>query len=142
MPGRGRPFPKKYETAEARVAAIKAAGRRYYERNRAKVISDSHERYHANPTRARRVTRAATLVRDYGITSEQYAEMLAKQKGVCAICHGPPTRGDRHFSVDHCHLTGRVRALLCSGCNTGIGMFLDDPELLRRAVAYLEEHSE
>ncbi len=68
--------------------------------------------------------------------------MCAAQKGLCAICGKPETlvvRGKvRRLAVDHDHLTGRVRRLLCLGCNTGIGKFQHDPALLRAAADYLE----
>jgi hypothetical protein len=78
------------------------------------------------------------LRRRFGITPEDYDAMFAAQGGVCAICGSPP-RG-RRLSVDHDHDTDEVRGLLCSTCNAGIGSMRDDPELLRRAIAYLEAH--
>ena len=84
------------------------------------------------------------LKADYGISPEQYDAMLSAQEGVCAICAGPETRTNRegaprYLSVDHDHSTGRVRGLLCSTCNRGIGQFGDDVERLRSAVAYLTD---
>jgi hypothetical protein len=71
----------------------------------------------------------------YGISAEQYAAMFAAQGGLCAICKKTDRR---RLCVDHCHDTRRVGGLLCTKCNTGIGCFNDDPELLRAAIAYLE----
>lgn len=82
------------------------------------------------------------LKHKYGLTPADYARMLEEQGGVCAICGGEPqTNGKARFNVDHCHATGRVRSLLCFPCNSGIGRFKDDPELLRKAIAYLERHA-
>lgn len=62
--------------------------------------------------------------------------MLDAQGGGCAICGEGP--GDRfHLVVDHDHQTSEVRGLLCTACNVGIGNLRDDPDLLRRALAYL-----
>ena len=72
----------------------------------------------------------------YGLSLEAYQELLAQQGGVCAICGSPP--GKRALAVDHDHVTGEVRALLCTRCNVGIGGFRDDPQLLVAAIAYLE----
>lgn len=72
----------------------------------------------------------------YGLTKEVALELVATQKGLCAICGNLP-EGVRGLHVDHCHNTGVVRGLLCHGCNTGIGNLKDDPELLERAVKYL-----
>lgn len=69
----------------------------------------------------------------YGITIDQYEEMLQRQGGLCAICH----IAHEKLVVDHCHGTGRVRGLLCNTCNAGIGYLQDDPLLVFRAVSYL-----
>jgi len=75
----------------------------------------------------------------FGITLKEYERLIAKQEGVCAICHAVP--GRRRLEVDHCHSTGRVRGLLCEVCNRAIGLFEDDPTLLMSAVRYLENAS-
>lgn len=87
------------------------------------------------------VGRNSRLERLYGMTLEQYDEMLAKQDGCCALCGSDtPKRGER-FIVDHCHKTGNVRALLCHLCNVFVGMAEDDPDRLRIAANYLETHN-
>ncbi len=75
-------------------------------------------------------------LKKYDMTPESYAVLLEKQGGVCAICLGVCSMG-RRLSVDHDHSTGKVRGLLCGGCNVGIGRFKDDPALLRAAITYL-----
>lgn len=77
------------------------------------------------------------LIRNYGITSSEYDEMLEAQNGVCAICGQDEQVKTRGLSVDHCHTTGKVRGLLCSYCNMGLGLFKDDTEVLINAVKYL-----
>ncbi len=72
----------------------------------------------------------------YGLSSREYTGMLEAQGGLCAICGNPPQAGGV-LAVDHCHAGGHVRGLLCRGCNTGLGHFRDNPELLRKAVDYL-----
>jgi len=70
--------------------------------------------------------------------------MFSAQDGLCAICADPPNpngiKAGSRLHVDHCHATGRVRALLCNSCNRGIGYFRDDPARLRAALAYLAAH--
>ena len=75
----------------------------------------------------------------YGITLKEYESQLKAQDNKCKICGAEacPT-GDR-FAVDHCHETGKLRALLCQHCNTGIGLLKHDKNLLEKAIDYLEE---
>lgn len=93
----------------------------------------------ANPDwaeRYREKTRNSWLKR-YRLTTEDYQGMLDKQKGRCAICGTDDLGKFRHFCVDHCHETGKVRGLLCHTCNRALGLFKDNSEILRKAVNYL-----
>ena len=114
-------------------------GRQSYQRRR------EDEEFRAARLAANRKWKAAhpERVREYalknngiGLTLEEYRELLRRQNGVCAICKRDDSRGS--LAVDHCHKTGLVRGLLCRSCNTSLGKMNDDPELLRRAIAYLE----
>lgn len=83
------------------------------------------------------------LQRTYGIGVADYEALLERQGGCCAICGADTPRqtlGERHWNVDHCHSTDRVRGLLCNSCNLGIGKFGDDPDLLDAAAMYLRTH--
>ena len=77
------------------------------------------------------------LQKAYGISYQEYLMMLETQGGGCAICGTTDTGKRKAFAVDHCHTTGKVRGLLCSNCNTGIGNLRDDVGLLTRAIEYL-----
>ena len=81
------------------------------------------------------------LRRNYGITLEEYNSRVVKQKGVCAICK-KSTISKRRLAVDHCHTTGKVRGLLCSGCNTALGQVRDDTTTLRAMIAYLQTYQD
>lgn len=83
--------------------------------------------------------RAKWLREKYGLTIEEYDALLVSQDGRCAICRKLPT--EKRFHVDHCHVTGRVRKLLCYSCNAGLGLFKDNLDILREAVKYLEYHA-
>lgn len=72
----------------------------------------------------------------YGITIEDYETLSQQQDGRCALCGGLP-RGTKRLHVDHCHETGRVRGLLCIGCNRALGALGDSPEGLARALTYV-----
>lgn len=86
----------------------------------------------------RRTTqRGSDLKRKFGITVDQYDSILLSQNNGCAICGDSKNRGGNRLAVDHDHDTGRVRGLLCHRCNTAIGLFSDDIELLKSAIYYL-----
>lgn len=75
----------------------------------------------------------------YGITVETYRSMWKSQGGFCAICGEVDYDGIR-LCVDHDHVTGTVRGLLCGKCNRGIGLLKDSPAVLAKAALYLEAH--
>ena len=78
--------------------------------------------------------------RKYGLTIEQRDAMLADQGGKCAICKTLTPKSKKGFVVDHNKNTGRIRAILCAPCNSGIGHLMHDPVVLRAAATYLEVH--
>lgn len=81
------------------------------------------------------------LKRLFGITLEDYNKMLLEQNEVCAICNQKEmNKKYRTLSVDHCHKTGKVRGLLCSNCNLGIGNMKDNINNLKNAINYLEKN--
>lgn len=88
---------------------------------------------------------AALLRQRYRMTLNEFQQMLRTQRGLCAICKSLPAADGKgpmgRLHVDHDHVTGRVRALLCASCNNGLGRFKDDPQLLREAAAYIESHA-
>lgn len=75
----------------------------------------------------------------YGMTEDSYEAMLAAQGNRCAVCSNLFTATPH---VDHSHKTGKVRGLLCGGCNTGLGLFKDNPDVLRAAVRYLARNAD
>ena len=88
------------------------------------------------------VNRNIQLYQKYGILLEDYERILEEQEGRCAICgmkaeHNVINGRLKSLHVDHDHSTGTIRGILCSNCNTGLGMFKDDPTLLRNAIEYL-----
>lgn len=95
--------------------------------------------WHAkNPKRAKHLMRKYRLKNNFGLTVERYEEMLRGQNERCAICKEHKDSFDKAFAVDHCHKTGRIRGLLCSNCNAGVGFFRDDPKNLVWAIEYLD----
>lgn len=90
-----------------------------------------------------RVRRRRRNLRKFDISAEDWDALLAKQQGVCAICLLPERverdNNVRLLCVDHDHLTGAIRGLLCSSCNIAIGLLRDEPKYLRAAANYLED---
>lgn len=72
----------------------------------------------------------------YGLDVAAVERMTKVQSGRCLICGTTPGQ----LVVDHCHVTGKVRGLLCRNCNIGLGFLQDDPQLARRAADYLDAH--
>lgn len=90
-----------------------------------------------HPDRRRKAAHKSKL-KQYALTPGEYDAMFARQDGRCAICRTTESgRDHRVLSVDHDHGTGKVRGLLCVGCNRGLGFFRDDPESLAAAMRYL-----
>lgn len=82
--------------------------------------------------------RDGNLQRNYGITSMEYEQILKRQGGGCIICGSRVgNKRTKFLHIDHDHSTGCIRGLLCSRCNTGLGLFHENPELLRAALDYL-----
>lgn len=90
------------------------------------------ERWHAKPE----IDRQASRAYKYGITPEDFKNMHESQQGKCAICSTKP-KTKRGLHVDHDHDTGKVRGLLCHGCNVALGSFKEDVTLLNKAIEYL-----
>ena len=91
----------------------------------------------ANPELFRQSIRKNQLLRQYGLTLEEYDVLKESQSGGCAICGATP---DTNLRVDHDHATGKIRGLLCHHCNTGLGMFREDVALMLKAIVYLSEN--
>jgi hypothetical protein len=98
------------------------------------------KRYKTDPKNKRR-TKDMALRRLFGISIKDYDKMFDNQKGLCAIClRKEPASHVRTLAVDHCHITGRIRGLLCTPCNQGIGHLKDNIEILEKAIKYLKEN--
>lgn len=82
------------------------------------------------------------ILRQRGLSGADYDSMLVIQAGRCALCGELPGDAGRseRLNIDHCHASGKVRGLLCSMCNQGLGFFRDNPEILVKAATYLINH--
>jgi 5-methylcytosine-specific restriction endonuclease McrA len=129
---------------------LREYARKYYAEHREEISSRGRELYAKCPEKREKAreqgrkyhaehpekNRRAKLRRNYGLAPEAYGAMLVTQGGRCAICGNPPN--DKSLAVDHAHdKSGQVRGLLCAACNTGLGGFRDNPDLLQKAIDYL-----
>ena len=118
------------------LCAKHAARHKAYQQKRRPANSEYwKKRYADNP----RKSKDANLQNSYGISIEEYEIMFEKQGGRCAICGKHQSELTKRLFVDHSHETGKVRSLLCTNCNFGIGYFKDSELLLLRAAEYLRE---
>jgi hypothetical protein len=91
-----------------------------------------------NPERHARSVRQRALRTKFGIDIAAYDRLMELQRGVCAVCEQTCSTGKR-LAVDHDHVTGKVRGLLCRRCNAALGMFGDVPEMVEKAALYLRQ---
>jgi hypothetical protein len=136
-------------TRNRRTEARKAYARAWYHKNReainAKRRAEKRGYYRHNIDYRKKVLQAKkeyyqrAKYRKYGLTPQDVEKMIQAQGNACAICKQGSRGVYADFPViDHCHVTNRVRGILCSGCNTALGLLKDNPDLLRSAIGYLE----
>jgi Recombination endonuclease VII len=120
---------RKRQRRLANLDAVRAKGREWDAANKDKIKAKN----------ARRDYRWLAIQQKYGITREQWEALLVSQGGRCAVCQ-TDNPVPRTWSVDHDHITGKVRGLLCRRCNTGLGCFRDDIDRMVSAIDYLRRH--
>lgn len=114
--------------------------RRYYKKNREKILKQGRDRYRVNKEEGIKRTRkwynlGKWRKRIYGISNEDYQRMFMNQNGCCAICGKHQMQEKQALCVDHDHKTGKIRGLLCKRCNHYITI-LDDKEFCKKAKDY------
>lgn len=81
------------------------------------------------------------LKTSFGITLEDFQDLLEKQNGVCAICNLPEISkhqfGVKNLAVDHNHITGKIRGLLCNKCNLTLGLVNENITILNKMISYI-----
>lgn len=100
----------------------------------------SKEQLHQYYLNRKRKQRNAKLLRDFGITIEQYEDILSSQDHKCAICGKTEEDNKKSLAVDHCHETLRIRGLLCNNCNVAIGFLGDSIEKAMKSIEYLKNN--
>ena len=131
--------PSKYHKCGFMSHCKKCRAEAEHKRRQNKEYRKKVKAYKSDP-KNKRQTKNMALQRLFGISIEKFDKMLKEQNYVCAICFQKETNLKReNLSVDHCHKTGKVRGLLCSNCNHGIGMLKDNIGILENAIKYLKE---
>lgn len=116
--------------------------REYYWKNPKERARKRREWYANNKERGKAVDLKCRFKKYYGITLEQYDEMILAQENKCAICGtSSPGGPGKRLCVDHNHITGQIRGLLCQKCNTLLGLSDDNPVILWKAIKYLEKYN-
>lgn len=122
--------------------------REYYQKNKERINSRSKEWDKNNPEKRKKIEkryrdnnkdvfRNNQLKRKFGITIEEFILMKEECGNQCMICGVHINELNKDLHVDHDHTSGNIRGLLCSTCNSGLGMFKDSTELLKNAIEYL-----
>ena len=104
-----------------------------------RVEYNNIRRYGENRAKELRQRRNRHYIQKYGITIDHYETLLREQDGLCAICK---RKKKISLAVDHNHMTGAVRGLLCNNCNTAIGNLMDNISYLENAIKYLRKYTD
>ena len=107
--------------------------------NKEKRSKQSKQYREENKESIKKVIRKWRMQTTFGLSIEEYDALLQSQNNCCASCGVHMSTQKRNLAVDHCHSTGKIRGLLCTNCNIGLGMFKDDVNLLQKAIEYLEK---
>jgi len=121
---------------------IVARRKEYHIKNRERLLAKCRER---NSTVESKIKRKRYVLKlQFGIDEDTVVNAMNIQKGCCDICKKSLVDGEgvKTYHVDHNHTTGDFRGLLCSKCNTAIGLLEEDKEILKSAIRYLEKHNE
>ena len=123
-----------YEENKERILLLR---KEYYNLNKEEILKQN--KVYRNKPSSKKRYRNNWLMRRYGIDTNEYNQLLESQNYTCAICGSTETGGNgkKHFSVDHCHTTKKVRGLLCKSCNIMLGEAKDNTRILSKAIEYL-----
>jgi hypothetical protein len=142
VPGKGQAARARGQARQAKEAI--SGVRRCGTCKQAKQLADFHKRKgELLSFRCKQCTAAALIKSRYGLAADAFKAMADQQQGRCAICatdlnlSSTDVCRDKTVAVDHCHESGKVRGILCSMCNTGLGSFKDSEERLASAIQYL-----
>jgi hypothetical protein len=117
---------------------VKAYNKKIYQLNKQSLRKYKDEWVKNNPDKVL----DAYYKLNYNITLKDYNNIFKKQEGKCSICSKHQSEFVKRLAVDHNHITGKVRGLLCPKCNKGMGLFNEDIDLILKVIDYLKVHNE
>jgi hypothetical protein len=120
-------------STEAQKAIWRKHSKNYAKKNKGKLAEYARNRRAKNSN----IARAANLKSKYNLTLEQFEKRFEEQGSCCAICKATEPGSKNGWHVDHSHVTGKVRGILCHHCNLTIGHAKDDVERLKQILDYL-----
>ena len=135
-----------FKDEAARKAYMKEYHAKWYKKHKEKRLIQIAEYVAGKPKEwIQAKGRKFHLKRRYNITPQEYENKLASQDYKCAVCGKDAVDNKRGgkldpLHIDHCHKTGKLRDLLCHQCNSGLGQFKDNIEILQKAMDYLRKH--
>jgi len=129
---------KRNEWAKANHDRIVERRREHYQLNKDRILSRNKKAYLKRKAEGRNKSHAARVKAKYGLEWSDYCRIADAQGGCCAICRD----ASQKLVVDHCHVTGVVRGLLCDRCNVGIGRLGDNATGVQKALDYLKAFEE
>lgn len=110
--------------------------RQRYLANKDKLSAQAKAWKERNPARVKNYKRNWEFQKKYGITTEEYERQWALQDRRCKICNTSDA-GKKGFHVDHDHINGKFRGILCGNCNNALGLFQESTQILNSAMEYL-----
>ena len=131
-----REFARSTLTKDGLQKWCKVCRKNYYLENRIRIAQYWKDRLEKNPD----LNIVKHLKRNYNLTKEQFNDMLRIQNNCCAVCFTDKPGGHGTWHIDHDHVTGKLRELLCNRCNFVLGMVKDDGALLIKLMLYLQKH--
>lgn len=114
---------------------IRKNAKNHYEKHKDSISLKNKERYNKDY----RSFKHQDLKKLYKMTIDQYEQLLEQQNHSCAICKTHKDNFTRDLSVDHCHITNKIRGLLCTNCNRAVGNVKDSVKIAKNLIKYLEE---
>ena len=134
-------FPKRKGSHDGRRGTCKECrdtDRKKWLDNGGRVVCADIAVKHRKTSKSKR----ARLLRNYGITEDQWQTMFDNQSGRCLICEKHQSELKQTLNVDHCHETGKVRGLLCGPCNQALGLMKEDKDSVLNMGRYIHEYCE